>query len=130
VPDEEWDNGFTLSGSNDNLNWTVLKTVVAPASNEVVESPWLFLRVEGVGTSFGDPRNALVTVEYLDAEEATLALDTGEVTITNTPLEVTGEVTAATPSDALVRETHQISLLKEILAELKKQTMLLEEMHS
>ena len=116
--------GMNLEGSNDNINWFFLAQVAEGATNEQVVSPYLYLRASGYGE--GDSNiNGLVTVEYL----ATVP-DDGSVTISNTPLEVTGTVEAGESANALAQNALNENLLKEILAELKKQTLLLEEMHS
>lgn len=127
VPDEEWDNGFVIEGSNDGLSWQEVVSIEAATYNQVVASPWLQLRVIGGGTTFGDPRNATVTVEYLAGESATAALDDGSITITNTPLEVEGQVETILSDEEKVYSQAWKAVLDDILQELRKQTILLEE---
>lgn len=116
--------GILLEGSPDNATWYTVGIVLEGSVNSDLPQPYLYLRIRGYGGGTSSI-NGTVVVEYLDTVP-----DDGTVTVANTPLEVEGQVETSLSTEALELSTMNEHLLKEILAELKKQTMLLEEMHS
>lgn len=108
--------------SNNNALWNTLYTFEADAVNVEVAQPFLYLRAGGSGDG-NHGQHATVVVEYLD--DFTNDGSPTEVEITGQPVSVSGDLTT-TQAPAQVDFTD--SLLKEILEELRKQTVLLEEM--